>query len=462
MAELDILWPLIHWERRRDGGGDFRIRPLWRTVDEPATRTTIHEFLVPLGRAVSSPREFSARLYPLFRFREHESRGEPGSYDIDWWFALLFWGGSSKEGEDYFAFFPIAGTFRDFLTYDKIGFLLFPLFLWTVKNDLRGTHFLWPLIGWGSGPNRGRPSWFRILPFYAYSEDPGRRENHSLLWPLFHWGREALDTKDPASYFALFPLLGWRSSLRFLSWFFLWPVFRHGHLRPEAPLPVREGRPPRKARYTYWDAPWPIFRYLANDWDGKDLRQWWLMPFVASTRALGQESLVLLYPFLWRRKFENARSLRKDFWFVPFWRDVEIRDKKHEGRVYQNRRLWPLFASTRKPDGSRKFRTLAPFPYDGKYAIGIREAWDWAWTLAEVSEDGRGGRRERGFAHLWSARTWASGAYQCSIPFLFNYQRRADGRSTLRFLQLIPISWTSGPSNEDGGGGETGKRGNGG
>ncbi len=71
VLELDILWPLIHYEVTADGGSDFRIRPFYRRVEKgdlvPNARATDHQFLWPLGRVRCNPDETSARLWPLWQ-----------------------------------------------------------------------------------------------------------------------------------------------------------------------------------------------------------------------------------------------------------------------------------------------------------------------------------------------------------------------------------------------------------
>ena len=67
LLELDVAWPLIHYERTAQGGDDLRIRPFWRRIVE-GDRTE-HQFLWPFGRVVSDHEEIDARLFPLWTWR---------------------------------------------------------------------------------------------------------------------------------------------------------------------------------------------------------------------------------------------------------------------------------------------------------------------------------------------------------------------------------------------------------
>ena len=56
VLEMDVLWPLVHYEKTPEGGSDFRIRPFYRYVSatSPTGRPAEeHQFLWPLGRQQS-------------------------------------------------------------------------------------------------------------------------------------------------------------------------------------------------------------------------------------------------------------------------------------------------------------------------------------------------------------------------------------------------------------------------
>lgn len=451
LAELDVLWPLIHWERPDEGGQDLRLRPLWRRVSSEDGTETRHEFLAPFGEGRFDETEDVLRLFPLFYYRNHLHNGIAGQWDKDWWITPLIWGGSSALGENYFGVFPIYGSIPQFLSYDRLTWLLFPLFLRTTKSDMTGTHLLWPFIGWGGSERPNRPYWWRVLPFFAKSIDPGKRESYSTLWPFFHWGRERLDKAHPYDSFFFFPFVGWKTGGAFLSWTFLWPFFRHAER--SANSDDEEG-----GRYSYWDFPWPLLRWLDDEWSEKPLHQRWITPFWSRTWTDRQDSTVWLYPFIWLRRYWSKMRDRTDTFILPFFWKNRIRHKSVEHRGTYERfddddkfeegedthwRLWPLADMRSDRDGAWRFRALSPWPYDGTYATGVREAYDWVWTLWHDEGDARGNRRTRSFAHLWSSRNFAGQRYQSSMPFLFNYEAEAgeDGVRTLRLFQFLPIRW---------------------
>lgn len=463
LSELDVLWPLFHWERARDGSEDVRIRPLWRRVKSEDGSKSRHEFLVPLGEGRFDETEELLRLFPLFYWRKHLHNGIAGQWDVDWWLTPLVWGGHSTLGENYFGVLPFYGSIPQFLGYERLTWILFPLFLRTENSYKKtvdgkttsslatGTHLLWPFVGWGSSEDPARGYWWRALPFFAKSVVPGKRESYSALWPFFHWGKDRLDKPSPTSSFFFFPFFGTKTGGAFFSWTFLWPLFRHAGLS-------EEGEAAKNGEYTFWDLPFPLLRWLDNTWSSKPLHQRWVFPFYQRTWTDRQDSTIWMWPFVWLRRYWNKVRDQQDTWILPFFWRNRIRhkkaehagtrvafddDDKYEAGEDDHWRFWPLADHRTDRYGNWRFRALSPWPFDGYFARGVREAYDFAWTLWHEEGDAAGNRRQRAFAHLWSSRNYAGQRYQSSVPFLFNYEAEdgEDGARTLRLFQFIPIRW---------------------
>jgi len=457
LAELDFLWPIFHYQRDEEGNTDFRIRPIWRRVRQEDGKRSDYQFLVPFGDAIFDEEETKLALFPLFHYREHLEEGEKDNWDVDWSVLLLMRAGYSKDGEDYFGLFPLFGKFRDFLTYDEYGFVLWPLYSYTKKGEVDGTMLLWPLVGWGGNSGSGnhddsekhdqQPHWWRVLPFYGQSVHPGISESYTALWPFLHWGTDYVKGGEgPNERFFFFPLFGFETGGRYHSYSMLWPFFQYAYETARKDIGREEGE-------SFWqlDAPWPLIHWRNDFTSGREVRQRWFYPLYASTSKKGMESQQYLWPLIWNRHFYDETSERHDLYALPLYWDIQIRRKargaeKEMGREwsefeYRNRRLYPLLTWQEDHDGRWIFRTIDPWPFDGSYARGIREAWDWAWTLAEVGGDARGNHSVRTFANLYTSRNFAGRRFQCSVPFLFNYEAEAGGRKTLRRFQFLPIRW---------------------
>ncbi|MEZ5990080.1 MAG: hypothetical protein R3F30_13325 [Planctomycetota bacterium] len=472
LVEMDFLWPVFHYEKPPQAKAwDFRVRPLWRIVRDEEKDRTAHQFLVPLGLVRNQEELTEARLFPLFWFKQHWNEGRPEQWDRDWMALLLLWGGTSWDGsEDYFAFIPFWGRLRNFLTYDELGFFLWPLYMWTERGKAWGRHIIWPLGGFGGEDVPDGNWWWRALPFFGANVDPGREEHYTALFPFLWWGYRQLHTPYPSTYQRFWPLLGWSVGGAFVAWDIAWPLIRHAHLK-EGKAAQALGLPEGSVAdgdYLYWDLPWPLFRYEHDSLRSEPRDRMWITPLYYGTLTGDSDLRGYLGPLFWFRHYWDHRGDRYDRYILPFFWDKRIRYRKPrpegppatdrdtgqeaegQGDVEWYERgdqatvYWPLVRFEEDRYGSWLSRGLAPWPFEGGPSLGIREAYDWAWVLWEAQGDALGNSRTRTFLDLWTSRNFAGKRYQCSVPLLFNLVLDERGGGTLRLLQLFPISW--GPS----------------
>ncbi|MCB9889747.1 MAG: hypothetical protein H6836_09245 [Planctomycetes bacterium] len=454
VLEMDVLWPVVHYEALAKGGSDFRIRPFYRRVSKPdldgfgtpakpvgdqphtTTRTNAepapaalrqdHQFLWPLGRVRVTDTETHSRLWPLWS-RDHR-RFLDGGEESDWYFLFpFFWGGSSqkdpsKPAENYFGVFPLYfDAPGQFLTYDRFTAILWPLYVRTEKDKRVGHTFLWPFIGFGSDAD-GSTYWHRFLPLYSAIRRPGVFERLALLWPILSFGRERMNTEDPVSGFALWPLFSWQRSKsgKTRSWSFLWPFFRGQSI---------EGKK--------WqlDLLWPLFRRLEDNTRGNDVKQWWLWPFVSRTVAKHQQAWNFLWPLIWWRSYDDPDGLQTQQWVVPFFKHVKREWKT--GGVDDYLQIWPLVHFEQKRSGTGEWRFPSPWFYRDGNAEGVGAAYDWLYTLACGEQRAPDDRAMHLAAHVFTTRTRGKRT-QTSIPLLFSYVGDERQR-TMYLFNLIPI-----------------------
>ncbi len=428
VREMDVLWPIFHYEKTEDGGDDFRIRPFYRYVTEgpdapdPGLHdpqpVSEHQFLWPLGRVYhSATGETLARVFPFWGYKERED--DLGLRETDWNVCYLLWGGSRADGgEDYLGLLPFWADLPDFLTYDRFQAHFFPLHVGLSKNGLESDLWLWPLIGWGSDPETGR-AWHRALPLYGYAEEAGRYERYSALWPFVHWGYENLDTAHPVNRFFLFPFYGRMSGETVDSWTVLWPFFSKYELED---------------KIYRLDLFWPFFRYERNSID-EDLERIWLWPLFAATRTEDQRALNFLWPLIWLRQYDDPEATVTQEWVLPLYWHTHRRWKDGGDDDYV--KAWPWFHRRTERDGSGEWSLLSPWPWSQGNAYGVEEAYGWLWTLAKrrYTEDSDSFHLA---AHLFTTAE-RKGRRQTSVPFLFNYESDENGAATLRLFQFIPI-----------------------
>ena len=425
VLEWDCLWPILHYEQTAEGGDDFRIRPLYRRVTEPALHATEHQFLCPFGRVRSDDEETSHRVFPLWSWRSRIN--DEGLRDVDWYFVFpIVWGGGSADGrEDYFAVFPLYADIPQFLTYDRFLAILFPLFLQLKKGGHRHTQLLWPLIGFSSCAENEH-SWFRILPFYGHDIEPGIHDRRFVLWPFFAWSTENEFTDAPVDSFWLWPLFGWRTGRTTAGWMVAWPFFQHTW---------------KQDHFTRLNLFWPLFFYYWNRSED-NVTQWWFWPFVGHAKSDDQHSWSFIWPLIWWREYDNPGSRTQQQWILPFyWRVLRQDDT---GDREEHLRFWPLAHHTARHDGEGKrtsgdWSVLSLWPWREGNALGIEEAYGWLWQIVTGRQRAPDDDALEVTARLFTRRTRQEET-TASVPFLFNYESDKNGARTLRLLQFLPIS----------------------
>lgn len=447
VLEMDVLWPIIHYETLSGGGTDFRIRPLYRRVERPDTpgfgekpdpaspasgNQVDHQFLWPLGRVRVRESEAHSRFFPLWNYDSR--RFVDGRSESDWYFLFpFFWGGSDQKAPDlpverYFGMFPLwLDAPAEFLTYDRLGFYFWPLYTRTEKDGRVGHIWLWPFIGYGTADRDDKTYWYRFLPFFNYIARKGEYERFWILWPFISWSTELKYTGDPLEGFHVWPLFGWQSSETRSSWNFLWPFFRGQQIQ---------------GKKSQLDLFWPLFHSLYDNTTGQDLHTWWFWPFVSRTTAKHQRSWSFLWPLVWWREYDDSAGQQTQKWVFPFFKHVHRTYKSgeqrwHEGGEDDYLQIWPLFHNETKRDGRAEFAFPSPWFYRDGNEEGIGEAYDWLYTLFRTRSRGPADHSAEVTANLFTTRTRGNRT-QTSVPFLFSYESE-NKSGTFYLFNCIPI-----------------------
>lgn len=423
LLELDFLWPVFHYELTPEGGSDFRIRPLYRRVTEPALEAVEHQFLWPLGRVRTDPEESSQRLFPLWSLRSRLD--DEGKRDVDWYLLFPFvWGGSHESrDENYFAVLPLFGDIPQFLTYDRFRTFLFPLFVQVDKEGHRHTMLLWPFIGFSSCAENEH-EWFRVLPLYGHDVQPGDHVRHFALWPILSWGTELQFTDDPVQTFWLWPFFGTRQSRSVDGLTVLWPLFE---------------RTSKTDHFYKLNVLWPFYHYYWNRAED-NVTQWWLWPLVSRVESIDQQSWGFLWPLIWFRHYQDpGRNTSQQLVLPVFW---HYRTDVRDGSVEDHVSIWPLVHRSidHDPDGlpvRGDWSLLSPIPYRFSNATGYQELYGFLWQLAHGRRRAADDNSVDLAARLFTARSRRQST-TASVPFLFNYED-GPGGSTLRLFQFLPI-----------------------
>lgn len=411
----------------KDQATTWALSPLvWRREHESGEVEA--DFLYPLGRYEHDPdrpRTF-ARLFPIF-WREAEVRPD-GIEDIDWSVLTpFFWGGSSSDDlENYFAFWPIFGTLRDFLTYDEVSFLFWPFYLSNRKDERESTHILWPFFGWVEGSEQG----WHIWPLYGRAEVPGKYKRSYFLWPLAHFSENKLDQEHPEHGWLVVPLGGEIRQDDYVATTALWPIFGWAS-RPST-------------GYRSWQV-WPFLKFESG---GKNEKRQLsrVLPFWLHFEDEDTEYTSYMWPLIWVRE-DRFGDIRKDsFYAVPFyWQTRTLRKVEGEEEVLETgERLWPFIRNYEDSLGREDFATLAPGFDPILNSKALSRNLGFLFEIWAGRADGTHGTRERrAFLNLYHSME-AAGHKRWSIPFLGGQWTEPDGTThTSLFLGLLRFK--SGP-----------------
>jgi hypothetical protein len=424
-VEIEALGPLIDI---RDGPDGFShaLRPLYQHKANYGLPVT--DFLAPFGRRFAVSDGSRWRFWPLIWSGETRHTEEGTTWN-GVFFPIIFAGNGPREGDGYFALFPLAGRMQRLFGLETFDFFLWPLFMRTrmsiTEDSTSWTVFL--LGGWTTGGPRDG-SW-RVLPFYRHRlvrapDGTLRTDQHTVLWPFFTWGLDHGDSADPSTRYAFWPLLGHESGESWSRTTVLWPFFRFNRETEEA-----------GGDFLY-DVPWPLFRW-SKDSKRKVFR---VFPFYSrqTSEHLDSKVVALLY---WNRH-SVGRTLeegypprdyaRRDTYLFPFWHDST---RTVDGRPGTDTQLqvWPLFHSDATQRGRRDaaFFSLAP-ARNWEFLRPVDELYSFLWTLWRYRSDGT--RHETRLLFDTVLYRDSPEGLRISVPFL--YSRRPEGPGLSRHQVL--------------------------
>lgn len=325
-------------------------------------------FLPPLGRFERVGLEKTWYVIPIFRYHSRIEQNDYGEDRWVWNFLMLpgLYLSRHADGRRVSALFPIYGSVKDFLSFDRADFFLFPLWARTQRGDRVRYHFLWPFFLWSNGVE-GR-SW-RIWPLIGRNEWEGHYDRWFFLWPIFTWqsNRELYGEEQEQKLWTAWPLYGRSSRDGYTSQTYLWPFFGYGSHESNG--------------WWSFDGPWPLVRILEpGETDGPKRYRFW--PFYSYYEGDGLQSRWFLWPFINLREEEYASGRQgRSTNVLPFYRAeddwIEGEDGERQDEAAY-RKVWPLWRTDRGEDHS-SFSFLELNPLWRTPMIDYH--WEWLWQL---------------------------------------------------------------------------------
>jgi hypothetical protein len=349
-------------------------------------------------------------LYPLFYYRKYpegnykwsilslindeglESKttdaGGPKDKHFDVW-PFYFSHETGDPIDTYHALFPIVGTIKYRLGFDKLQWAPFPIYVETVKKDTRTIYVPWPIFSVVSGAANG----FAVWPLYGSTKGPGVASNTFYLWPLA-WNNVLEPKLDspagtpPGTEVGFLPFFTRETAPGYISENYAWPFF--GFTERTSPYRYSE------ERYL-----WPFF--VQGRGEDHYVNRWG--PFYTHSLIKGEDNTWVGWPF-WHRKTwvdDDIRQTKTQFFYFVYWSlEQESVTRRNAAHAYK-RHIWPFASIWDNGAGSRQVEFPSPLEVFFPDNPDMRAAWTPLFSVYRYSHQPTGEERT---SVLWNAITW--------------------------------------------------------
>ncbi len=353
-------WPLAVSEEQPDGSvvAAAYVGPLFfdqRMPGEPH-RTGFRPFFL---KSQTEGAEANYLFYPLFTWQEqaghrsfsffqlaNESRqieaGKPTVHSFDFW-PFYFSRATGEPGTSYRALFPIGGTIKQRLGYDRIHFVLFPLYAEFEQKGAKITHAPWPILRFIDGAGHHG---FEFWPFFGHRGRAHDYDSQFYLWPLIYQSSTNLSAPQPDVKLGVLPFYARSTAPGYIDETYVWPLFGYTH-RTE---PVKYD----ERRYL-----WPLL--VQGRGDVSYINRW--APFYTHSVVKGYDKTWLAWPLFRHASWtdEKVSQEQNQVLLFLYWSLTQRSTTNPQAAPAHKTHLWPLFSSWDNGAGLRQFQLLSPF-----------------------------------------------------------------------------------------------------
>ncbi len=432
--------PLLFGRMTEDGGSMSGLRPLWVQQKDANGEFRAGYFLYPVFSYREDATTYQWNVLELIRRTGRRataaaptSRFETTGGDFEIW---PFW--FSRETGDpelsYHALFPVAGTIKNKLGFDRATWLLFPLYTQTEKRGVVTTSVPWPIVRVTTGAAHG----FGIWPLFEHRQKPGGWDQQTYLWPLgynntTYPAADAPAGTPPKRQIGALPFYALHTGPGYRDENFLWPFF--GYTDSAQPVHYHETR--------YF---WPLL--VQGRGASRYVNRWG--PFYTHSVAKGYDKTWYAWPLVRHAEWQDrglALSKTQVFYFL-YWSEHQ-RSATNPAKPAANlTHLWPLYSFWNNGAGREQFQLFSPlevfFPGNEK----VRAAWSPLFAVARREQSAPGETRT---SLLWNAITWRHSAARHEREFhlgpLFSVATRATderiaiGNGVISFRRRADAGW---------------------
>lgn len=438
-ADWTAAGPLLFGQMTADHDSIGGLRPFWVSRHDEHGNFRAGYFLYPLFSYRVDESTYQWSFFELIR-RTDRRRGAPapksrfeGRGEFEIW---PFW--FSRETGDpemsYHALFPVAGTIKNKLGFERASWLLFPLYTQSEKRGAVTTSVPWPIVR----VTRGTAHGFGLWPLFEQREQPGAWRREYYLWPLgynntTYPAADAAPGTPPTRDIGALPFYARRTAPGYIDENFGWPFF--GYTDRTQPTLYHETR--------YF---WPLL--VQGRGDNRFVNRWG--PFYTHSIVKGYDKTWYAWPIVRRAEWTDrglAMTKTQVLYFL-YWSEEQRSAKRPDAPAATLTHVWPLFSHWDNGAGRQQFQLFSPlevfFPGNEK----IRAAWSPLFALARREQTAPGESRT---SLLWNAVTWQRNDAEqrrelhvgplFSISTLADEKRVALGNGLIAFQRMSGTGW---------------------
>jgi hypothetical protein len=378
----------------REGNTASGFRPFWVQLHSPQGQFRAGYFLYPLFSYTVDENTYRWSVFELIRsWDRRASAAAPTSiFDQRSEFEVFPFWFSRQTGDpefSYRALFPIYGTVKNKLGFERLSWTLFPFY---VENEKRGavtTSTPWPIIRVTRGAAHGWGVW----PLFNYVDRPGVSRHETYLWPL-GFNRTRFPTPDdppgtaPRRDIGALPFYARSTGPGYINENFLWPFF--GYTKRTVPT-----------RYDERRFLWPFF--VEGRGDNKHVNRF--APFYTHSINKGYDKHWYLWPLVRNAVWTDAgiERNRTQFLYFLYWNEAQRVANRPNGSTAELTHVWPLYSHWDNGAGRRQWQLFSPFDVFFPHNEKVRHAWSPLAAIARREERAPGNQRTSLF---WNAITW--------------------------------------------------------
>ena len=316
------------------------LRPLLLQTRSGATESDY--LLYPFFTWHREPGYRSFSFFQLANSARETEAGKPTTRAFDVW-PFYFSRDTGDPATSYQALFPLGGTIRQRLGFERIHFVLFPLYAAVDEKGAHITHAPWPFLRFIDG---GEHHGFEFWPLFGHRGRPQDYDSQFYLWPLIYKSSTHLDEAEPTVKLGVLPFYCRATSPGNIDETYLWPFFGYAH----------QTEPAKYDEQRYF---WPLL--VQGRGATRYVNRW--APLYTHSVVKGYDKTWVAWPLFRHAEWQDGRIGQEQnqlLWFL-YWSLTQRSLTNPQAAPAHKTHWWPLMSSWDNGAGQRQMQLLSPF-----------------------------------------------------------------------------------------------------